>query len=132
MFVTINTSHLQFNGDSKRRFIVFIRKYLINTYKQIIINNKGTLDKKLKPFNLNYNDLLNSLSKSVIVENYDYGILVGFSNYHKVGNFKFLSIIKAIDFGSQVTGSPYPLFSPIQHSVAKYIDILYGRFIGVR
>ena len=43
-----------------------------------------------------------------------------------------LGIIKCLDFGSSVTGTPYPLFTPIIKALKRNIDQLYMRFIGLQ
>ena len=124
--------HIKLNNNNKGSFIAYLRKYLNSTIKRIIINNRHTLNRKLKPLNVTYVELLENLDKLIYINPYSGGLLLGFNTLLRVKSYHYRSLIKAIDFGSQLTGSAYPIFTPVLKYTATHGDIIYGRFIGVR
>ena len=118
--------HIKLNNNNKGSFIAYLRKYLNSTIKRIIINNRHTLNRKLKPLNVT------NLDKLIYINPYSGGLILGFNTLLRVKSYNYSSLIKAIDFGSQLTGSAYPIFTPVLKYTATHGDIIYGRFIGVR
>lgn len=115
----------------KDKFRVFIKKYLINTFKRIIIKNRKTLDKKLEQLKITSQDLIEKMDEFIIVNDYDSGIIVTFSNITRIGKSRMIGIVKCLDFGSTVTGSPFPIFTEIIKALPRNIKLVYKRFIGL-
>mgnify|MGYP006061809299 FL=1 len=110
----------------------FLKKYLINTYKRIIINNRKWIDQKLKLIGVTALDLYRNMDNFISIITYNDGIIVSFEKNVYINGLPMLGIIKCLDFGSSVTGTPYPLFTPIIKALKRNIDQLYMRFIGLQ
>lgn len=124
----------QFNITSssvRRQFNNFLKKYLINTYKRLIINNRKSLDEKLNSMSITAMDLYNNLGDFILITNYTNGVIVSFEKDVYINKFSMLGIIKCLDFGSTITGTPYPIFTPVIKALRKNIESVYKRFIGL-
>lgn len=120
------------NSKCKQQFKRFLKKYLINTYKRIIINNRKWIDQKLKLLGVTALDLYRNMDNFISIITYNDGIIVSFEKNVYINGLPMLGIIKCLDFGSSVTGTPYPLFTPIIKALKRNIDQLYMRFIGLQ
>ena len=120
------------NSKCKKQFKRFLKKYLINTYKRIIINNRKWVDQKLKLIGVTALDLYRNIDNFISIITYNDGIIVSFEKNVYINGLPMLGIIKCLDFGSSVTGTPYPLFTPIIKALKRNIDQLYMRFIGLQ
>lgn len=120
------------NLKSKKQFIRFVKKYLINTYKRIIINNRKWIDQKLKLLDVTALDLYSNLDNFITIITYNNGIIVSFEKSISINGLSMLGIIKCLDFGSVITGTPNPLFTPILGALKRNINQIYMRFIGLR
>lgn len=120
------------NSKCKKQFKRFLKKYLINTYKRIIINNRKWVDQKLKLIGVTALDLYHNMDNFISIITYNDGIIVSFEKNVYINGLPMLGIIKCLDFGSSVTGTPYPLFTPIIKALKRNIDQLYMRFIGLQ
>ena len=58
--------------------------------------------------------------------------IVSFEKNVYINGLPMLGVIKCLDFGSSVTGTPYPLFTPILKALKRNIDQVYMRFIGLK
>lgn len=117
---------------SKKQFIRFVKKYLINTYKRIIINNRKWIDQKLKLLDVTALDLYSNLDNFITIITYNDGIIVSFEKSISINGLSMLGIIKCLDFGSVITGTPNSLFTPILGALKRNINQIYMRFIGLR
>lgn len=120
------------NSKCKKQFKRFLKKYLINTYKRIIINNRKWVDQKLKLIGVTALDLYRNMDNFISIITYNDGIIVSFEKNVYINGLPMLGIIKCLDFGSSVTGTPYPLFTPIIRALKRNINQIYMRFIGLQ
>lgn len=120
------------NSKCKQQFKRFLKKYLINTYKRIIINNRKWIDQKLKLIGVTALDLYHNMDNFISIITYNDGIIVSFERDIYINGFSMLGIIKCLDFGSSITGTPYPLFTPIIRALKRNINQIYMRFIGLK
>ena len=120
------------NSKCKKQFKRFLKKYLINTYKRIIINNRKWVDQKLKLIGVTALDLYQNMDNFISIITYNDGIIVSFERDIYINGFSMLGIIKCLDFGSLITGTPYPLFTPIIRALKRNINQIYMRFIGLK
>ena len=120
------------NSKGKQQFKRFLKKYLINTYKRIIINNRKWIDQKLKLIGVTALDLYRNMDNFISIITYNGGIIVSFEKNVYINGLPMLGVIKGLDFGSSVTGTPYPLFTPILKALKRNIDQIYMRFIGLK
>ena len=120
------------NSKGKQQFKRFLKKYLINTYKRIIINNRKWIDQKLKLIGVTALDLYRNMDNFISIITYNDGIIVSFEKNVYINGLPMLGVIKCLDFGSSVTGTPYPLFTPILKALKRNIDQVYMRFIGLQ
>ena len=116
---------------SKTRFCSLMRKCLMNMCRYLIIKNRNTLNKKLQSLDLTYIDLLQNLNGFIVVTRFSDGFIIGFSHLHRVGNYRMISVAKGIDFGSEVTGTPLPIFVRSLNALALNLETIYQRFIGL-
>lgn len=130
MKILIDTNNLSFTIKSKRRFVLMVRKYLIINYRMLIINNRDVINKKLSPIHVSHKELLDNLDNFIIVHGCESGILVGFNPLTTINKISMSGIVKSIDYGSRITGSPFPLFSPILTNLQRMMIPLYQKFIG--
>lgn len=131
-FVIPLTNLRLYDNRSLNRFSLFIRVSLINRLRYIIINNKQRFNTLLTPFSITADELLNSLSRLIICTPYSFGIVVGISNSVYVKNIRISTVIKAIDFGSTVTGKGNRVFVGALQEVKENISSYYQEFIGLR
>ena len=120
------------NSKCKKQFKRFLKKYLINTYKRIIINNRKWVDQKLKLIGVTALDLYHNMDNFISIITYNDGIIVSFEKNVYINGLPMLGIIKCLDFGSSITGTPYPLFTPIIRALKRNINQIYMRFIGLK
>ena len=120
------------NSKGKQQFKRFLKKYLINTYKRIIINNRKWIDQKLKLIGVTALDLYRNMDNFISIITYNGGIIVSFEKNVYINGLPMLGVIKCLDLGSSVTGTPYPLFTPILKALKRNIDQIYMRFIGLK
>ena len=59
------------NSKGKQQFKRFLKKYLINTYKRIIINNRKWIDQKLKLIGVTALDLYRNIDNFISIKKED-------------------------------------------------------------
>lgn len=131
MKITVRWNKQFVSLSSKARFCSLMRKCLMNMCRYLIIKNRNTLNKKLQSLDLTYRDLLQNLTDFIVVTRFSDGFIIGFSPLYKIGKYRMISVAKGIDFGSETTGTPLPIFVRSLNALALNLETIYQRFIGL-
>lgn len=111
-------------------FKEFIRQCVIAQYRILIKRKRIYIDKILQPFKLNSNEIVNELDNLVKVSGVHDGFRIYLSPMVEIKNMNLLAVLKAIDFGSELTGLPKPLFYPVLKYIKQNITRYYLKYLG--
>ena len=119
------------NFENRDKFEAFIREYTISKLFRVIKVKTVYLNQVLEGFDISCNDILNNLKPLVKTIKTKNGFKLYLSPRVEIKGVRITTVIKAVDFGSTISGVPKPIFYPILREIKNNISRHYLQYLGL-
>ena len=117
--------------ENRYKFEKFIEN-LTNMYIcSVIERKKYYINNLLEDFDLTYKDLIVNSKKLIKCNHISNGFHLCISGPLEIKGVNIQDLLHAMEFGSNVTGLPKPIFYPILKSIKNNIKIHYIQYLGL-